>query len=811
MANAFEGFSRDVRFGLRILFRNPGFALVLILTLAIGIGGTTAIFSVVDALLIKPLPFANSDRVMAAFQTRVEEGVLDAGTSYPNFLDWRAQKHDIEEIAAMRQRTFTLTGHGDPSYVNAASVSSGFFNVLGVQAREGRTFASGDDTLNSPPVVLVSETLWQNQFGGRSNFVGEQIELDQQLYTVAGILPADFSFPYNNPPVQLWIPLLKDPDLKAMMERRRGHYLDIVASLRPGVSGAQGAAELSVIVERLAKAYPEANGGWGARLVPLQEQLMGDVRTPLLLLWAAVILVLLVAATNVANLLLGRASARLREQSVRVALGAKRVSLIRQLLTESLLIGLIGGAFGCLLAFLCVTSFATVLADEIPHVRQIHIDASTLWFCLGISVLAGILIGLLPALLFTGRNLREHLQESGRSGEGRRGLGIRSLLVVAEIALATVLVIGSGLVLRSFDRLQHVTLGFDPGGVLTASVSLPRPQYTNSQQWISFYRQVVTDLQHSPGVEEAAAAVPLPPSGSGLNFSFRIPGRVTAGNEDYSANYSAVSANYFHLLRVPLLQGRLFSEVDSENALKVCIISHEFARRYFPGEDPIGKHLVFGYQDEVPRQIVGVVGDVKQVGLVEPFSPQMYVPYPQNPWWAMGLLVKTSGTPSVLTSVVRQEIHHLDARLPVTEIQPLGQTVTNSIAQPRFRTWLFGLFAAIALFLAALGTYGVISYFVMLGTRDIGIRMALGAAPGTILWMVIRRGIRLSVFGIVIGIAVAVAFKRVIASLLFETSAVDVLTLCVAAGLLLTVAFIACYLPARRAMRVDPIAALRHE
>jgi putative ABC transport system permease protein len=811
MANTIEQFGRDVRFSVRVLLRNPGLTLVLLLTLAVGIGGTTAIFSIVDALLIQPLPFAHPDRLMAVFQTKADEGVLDAGTSYPNFLDWRQQKQALEEIAALRQRTFTLTGAGDPIYLNAASVSSGFFRLFGVNAIKGRTFSPEDDTLNANPVVLVSETLWREQFGAREGIIGEKIELDHQPYTLAGILPANFNFPYNNPPVQLWIPLFKDPDFPGMMERRRGHYLDLVASLKPGVSRNQGEAELAVIVARLAKEYPEANSGWGIRLVPLQEQLVGNVKTPLLLLWAAVILVLVIAATNVTNLLLARASARLKEQSLRIALGAKRSALIQQLFTESLILGLAGGALGCLLAFICVKSFATVIPDEIPLIRQIRVDGRVLWFCLGVSTLTGILIGLLPAFFFTGRDLREHLQEGGRSGTGRRGLWMRRVLVVAEIAVATILAIGSGLLLRSFERLQHVTLGFEPAGVLTANVALPRFQYTTPQQWIAFFRQVTADLQHAPGVQQAAAALPLPPLGSGLNFGFHIPGRAAKETENYSANYGAVSPEYFQLLRIPLLEGRLFTDADAENAPKVCLVSREFVRRYFQGEDPLGRQLIFGYQDEVPRQIVGVVGDVKQVGLVEPFSPQMYVPYPQNPWWSMGLLLKTTGSLTSLEPLVRNEIQHLDAGLPVTAIQPLSQAIGDDIAQPRFRTWLFGLFAATALFLAALGTYGVISYFVVQGTRDIGVRMALGAVPKKVLLMVIGQGLKLALSGIAAGLIAALILHRVIASILFEISAVDLLTLSVTVALLALVSFAACYIPARRAMRVDPMSALRHE
>jgi putative ABC transport system permease protein len=808
-----EIFLQDLRYSARAIVSNPGFFTVLILTLAVAISANTAIFSVVNAVLIRPLPLADPDSLVAVVQTLPQQGIFDTGTSYPNFLDLREQNRAFQDIAAIRNHSFTLTGSGEAIYINGATVSSNLFSLLQVSPAQGRAFVSEDDNLDAAPVALIGETLWRQRFNGDHSIVGKTIDLENQPYTVVGIMPSSFRFPYSTSNPQIWIPLTKDTVVRDLLKRRKGHYLEAVARLKPGISLAQGQAELAMIVDRLAATYPNDNAGSGVRIMRLQDRLVGDIRTPLLLLWGAVGLVLLIAGTNIANLLIGRATSRARELALRTALGASRIRLVRQLLTECALTGLIGGTLGFLLAYLAVSTSAAAIPSEIPRIHDIRVDGWVLIFTLMLSVAASILIGLAPAFYFSQKNLHTTLQEGGRSGGTSKGrLESRNILVICEIALSMVLLVGSGLVLRSFQRLQRVDLGFDPSNVLTANLSLSRSQYTKPQQWTDLYTRIIERLKAAPGNPEVAAALPLPPNGSGFNFKFSIEGHPPpSSGTDYSANYSAVSADYFRVLRIPVLRGRSFAPEDTPESNKVCVISSEFAKHYFPNEDPVGKRLVFGYVDEIPREIVGIVGDVKQAGLAASIAPQMYVPYPQNPWWSMSLAIRTSIPGEQFSGTVRRELQNIDRSLSSTDLQLMSSNISQSIAQPRFRTLLFGLFGLTALFLAAVGVYGVISYFVSQRTRDIGVRLALGALPGDVLRMVLIQGIRLAAVGLAIGLIAALALGRAMNSLLFGITATDGLTLLGATLLLLLVALVACFVPARRAMNVHPIVALRHD
>jgi putative ABC transport system permease protein len=806
-------FLQDIRYSLRILLKNRGVTLIQVLTLALGIGVNTAIFSIVNAILIESLPFPQPSNLVAIFQTMPQQNLYDAGTSYPNLVDWKSESKELEEIAALRNHIFTLTGSGDPTYLVGASVTSNLFAALKVGPVIGRTLTAADDELNAPPVAVIGEELWRNRFETSPSILGRNVNLDNKSFTIVGVMPRIFRFPYGTTIPQVWIPLSHEDIFRDMMARRKGHYLQIIGRLKPGISLQQAQSGLAVIEGRLGQRYPEANGGWGVRLEPLQNRIVGNVRTPLMLLWAAVGFVLVIAGLNMANLLLGQATTRVKEFVVRMALGGTRSRLVRQLLTECLLLGVTGGTLGVVFAYVCVTFASTHLPSEIPRVHEIRMDGLVLLFTALLSIAVSIVIGLVPALSFSAVHFQTALQEGGRSSSiGKSRLRMRNFLVTSEIIISMVLLVAAGLVLRSFQRLQSVDLGFEPRNVVIANLSLSRDHYNSPQQWASFYDQVIQNLNAVAGVPEAAVAIPVPPFGAGFNFRFTIQGRPPEREgQDLTASYSAVSADYFKLLQIPLERGRLFSPGDRPDTMKVCVISDKFARTYFPNEDPIGKQLVFGYLTEEPRTVVGVVRDVKQVGVAAPFTPQMYVPYMQNPWSSMEVLVRTSSAPEMFLSVLTRKVHEIDPQLPVADIAPLTEAISESIAQPRFRTMFFGLFGLIALVLASVGVYGVISYFVTQRTREIGVRMALGAQQKDVLKLILWQGFRLALAGVAIGLPLALALGRTMGSLLYGISSMDTLTFCSAGGLLLLVALIASYVPARRAVSIDPIAALRQE
>jgi len=559
----------DLGYSVRILIKNKGFAAVLILTLAICIGANAAIFSVVNTVLVQPLPFPHPEGVVAIFQTLSQQGITDAGASYPNLQDWREQTHQFQEIAAVRNQTFTMTGSGDATYVVGANVSSQLFTLLGVQSLRGRTLVANDDNLNAPPVAVIGEELWRKRFGGDLSAIGHTINLENQAYEIVGVVPASFRYPYGSQIPQVWVPLAKDPIFLSLMNRRKGHYLQIIGRLKPGVSVAQGQADLAVIAGRLAEKYPE-DAGWGVRIMSLQERVVGDVRTPLLLLWAAVGLVLLIGGTNITNLLMGQATARGREFAVRAALGGNRARLVRQLLTECLVFGLIGGGLGLVVTYIGINALSAAIPVDVPRIHEIRIDGWVLGFTFLISVVLSVVIGLAPAL-YCSKGLQGPLREEGRSiGVSRLRLQFRNILVVAEVALSVLLLVGSGLVLRSFDRLHKVKIGFDPQNVLVGSVSLPPTQYQQPQRWAVFFDQLIDRLKARPGSSEIAAALALPPFGSGLSFRFTIPGRASqSASEETTANYSAVSPDYFRVMRISLERGRLFERSDSAESAKV--------------------------------------------------------------------------------------------------------------------------------------------------------------------------------------------------------------------------------------------------
>jgi len=803
---------QDLRYGIRTLAKNPGFTIVAVLTLALGIGANTAIFSVVDAVLLRPLPYPQSERLFVVYQTLPQDPAQNTGVSYPNYLDWTQQNQAFDSIAAARGNSQALSGQGEPTYIESGSVTSNYFDVLRVKPMLGRTLQSSDDALDASPVVVMSETLWRARFGADPAIVGKTITLEQHGVTVAGIVPAYFHPSVPDSAAQLWVPLRQDGVFSDMHGRRAGHYLAVLGRLKPGVTAAQAQSEMAALQDRLAEQYPNENKGWGIRVVSLQADMAGNVRAALLVLLGAVGFVFLIACANVASLQLARAASRRKEIAIRVALGAGRQRLLRQFLTESVLLSFIGGAVGLVLAYEALQGLIAWLPADLPRVSEIHVDARVLAFGLALSVLSGVIFGLAPAWHSSESRLAEALEGARGAGEERTSHRARNAFVIAETALAIVLLIGAGLLIRSFARLQQVNVGFNPAQLLTAQVGLPRAKYAKPEQWISFYQQTLERMNALPGAQEAAVAVPLPLSDSYINLAFEIEGRPPrAKSESPTADFVAISPNYFHVLQVPLLRGREFRGADSESGPKVCVISSSVAQQLFPNDSALGQRILIGYPTNSSREIVGIVGDVKDSDLSARQTAQIYVPFVQNPLWAADIAVRARGNPSSLGGALREQIRAIDSALPVAEVKPMEEAIGSSIAQPRFRTALLSLFGAAALLLAAIGIYGVLAYTVTQQTREIGIRMALGANPGRVLRLVLARGLRLAGAGTAIGVLAALVLTRLLGSLLFDVSATDPLTFAAVAGLLLAVALLACYVPARRAMRVDPMVALRYE
>jgi putative ABC transport system permease protein len=808
-----ESLVRDVRLAVRMLARSPGFTAVVLLTLAVGVGANTAIFSVVNAVLLRPLPYAQPERLVAVYQTRLSQSISRTGVSYPNYADLAGQSQSFERLAAIRMHDFTMTERGEPMLVPAGTVTGNAFDLFRAQPLLGRGLINADDGPEAPSVAVLGEPLWRERFAGDPEVVGKTVLLDAQPVTIVGVMPAAFRTPPVNPPAQLWLSLTHDPVFRDLREKRGGHYLTLVGRLKDGVPLARAEAELATIEGGLARAYPKENEGWAVALVPLAESLVGRARPALLVLVGAVGLVFLIACANIANLLLIRAGARTREVAIRTALGAGRPRLIRQFMTECLLLGLVGGGLGLALAAASMRALRAWIPSDLPRMSEIQLDGRVLLFSLGVSLVATVVFGLAPALQASGPKLSDPLREGALgTGESRGKRRLRNLLVVGETALSFVLLIGAGLLARSFLRLQEVALGFEPRQVLMAGLSLPRSQYRTAADWSSFYARLVERLKAEPGVEGAAAALPLPLQGSGLNFGFSIEGRPDGGaGADLTANYTAASGDYFRVMGVKLVSGRFLSDADGATSPKVCVVSSTFARRFFESEDPIGRRLVFGFTRSAVREIVGVVGDVRRDGLGVPPRPEMYVPFAQDPWWASYLAVRTTDDPGRFGHVLRSEIRALDPSLPVDGVEPMTQAVYESVAEPRFRTTLLGLFGLTAFLLAVIGISGVLSYNVTRRTREMGIRLALGAARRDILGIVLSEGLGLTAVGLAFGLAGALVLTRSLSSLLFEVQPIDPATYVAVVVLLLVSGLVASWIPARRAIRIDPVVALRHE
>src|SRR5712692_41577 len=812
---AIETFLRDTRYAFRMLRKNPGFTAVAVLTLALGIGANTAIFSVVYAVVLKPLPYAKSDQLFNVFEVRPQDGITGTGWSYPNFAELREQSRIFSEMAGSQNHQLTLTGRGEPSVVNTSVVTPELFSLFGEKPLAGRPLFSEDGKPGAPPVVILSENLWRGSFGADPKIVGSSIDLDKRSFTVIGIMPAAFRFPLFREGEQIWIPLVQDPLFGSWMNRTGGHWLQVTGRLNPRVSMTQAQAELDAISARLAKEFPAENAGWTIRMVPLQQMIVGNVKSPLLVLLGAVGLVLLIACANIANLLLTRATSRAREIAVRTTLGAGRGRIVRQLLSETAVLGLLGGVTGIALAYWGVQGLSSLLPPSVPRVHAIRGDNVVLGFALLLSVIASCAFGLAPALFAANANLQASLREGGgRSGESRNRRRARSFLAAGETALAMVLLVAAGLLLRSFAKIMSVDPGFDVQHMVKADISLPRFQYSTPQQWTAFSDELLARIQAEPGLQDSAVAVPRPIADGTINLGFDIVGNPpSSAGASRTANYVSVSPEYFRVMRIPLLAGRFFNQHDVPSAARVSVISQAMARLYFPNQDPLGKRLAFGFPPDggAEREIIGIVGDVRDVALGQDPGPMMYVPYAQAPFWGANLVVKSTLSPSGVAAAIRQEVRIMDKDLPVTDVAMMPDILEASVAQPRFGTFLLGLFAAMALVLAATGIFGVISYSVSRRTNEIGIRVALGASRKTILSMILRETLLLACAGLAVGLPCALAASHLVAHMLFNVSANDPATLAAAAFALAAVAALAGYVPARRAMRVDPMVALRYE
>jgi putative ABC transport system permease protein len=811
----FETLWQDIRFALRMLRKNPGFTAIAVLTLALGIGANTAIFSVVYAVLLKPLPYRDSGQLVSVFDAKLSEGIPRNGFSYNNFKEIHDQNQVFSELAGIQNHDLTLTGRGEPSVVHTVVVTPEILSLFAVNPIAGRTFHAEDGNPGAAPVVVLSENLWRGQFAADPNIVGSTVSLDKRPFTVIGIMPASFQPPLTGGIEQIWIPVSQDPLFSTFMARSGGHWLRVVGRVKPGISLAQAQAEMDAMSARFARESPAENAGWTFHIVPLQDAISIDVRPALLVMLGAVGLVLLVACANIANLLLARATSRVREIALRIAIGAGRGRIIRQLLTEAAVLGLLGGLAGIALAYWGVHALLSLVPDNLPNVNVIHVDGVVLGFALLLSVLAGVIFGLAPAFFAANASLRDSLQESGgRSGEGGHRKRSRSALAVAEISLAMVLLVAAGLLVRSFIALTSVNPGFEPQHLVRAQVSLPQFQYSKPEQWSVFADDLLARVQAEPGLRDSAIAIPMPFADNAVNLAFNIVGEPlkTAGSSR-TADVVSVSPEYFGVMSVPLLSGRTFTAHDIGPSARVTVISKAVARVYFPNQDPLGKHLVFGHPWNVgtDREIVGIVGDMHDGTLGKDPGPMLYVPYDQAPFWGAIVVSRTTLSTGEFAAAMRRDAGAIDRDLPVNEITSLSDAISKSVAQPRFRTQLLGLFGAMALVLAAAGIFGVISYSVSSRTHEIGIRVALGAQRETILWMVLRETLALAGTGLVIGIPCAIGASRLLGHMLFGVSANDPATIAVVGFVLASVAALAGYIPARRAMRVDPMIALRHE
>jgi predicted permease len=818
---------QDLRFAARQLRKNPGFAITTILTLALGIGAATAIFSLVNAVLLRPLPFPEQERLVWINNTRApregqksENGVVPTVLSYPDFFDLRKQNRTLQYIAAYHDTSFSVSGGGDSKHVDGFIVSSDFFRALGVHPEFGRDFLPEDEKPGGRAVML-GHALWESQFGSDRAILGKNIDVAGLSYTVAGVMPAGFNFPIQTPAPQMWASLAVDAvdssgSGEPITEQRGAHGLEVVGRLKPGVTTEQAQADLTVITRDLQKQYPKTNKRvLGTVVKPELEHVVGSTRGPLRLLFGAVGFVLLIACANVAGLLLARASRRRGEIAIRSALGASRTRVIRQIIVESLLIAVCGGVAGLLLSMTLLRVLLRFVPNEIPRLDQVGTDLRVFGFAFLTSILTGLLFGVLPALRISQMVPSAAMRENTRTTTGGRNQQhLHGALVVAETAIGLVLLVGSGLLIRSFVQVLHVDPGFDSRHVLLASLDLPDNRYPGDKS-VQFFRELMPRVGALPGVQSVGAGWPLPLTGSLMRITFEIEGRPSAQGEEPAETVSIATPGFFKTLGIPVKQGREFAESDTRQAPKVMIVTESFARKYFPGENPIGKHVKpgfgDGYTNETTREIVGVVGDVKRMRLTGNETPEYYLPYAQATAGPPILVIRSTTDLSALSSAVRSEVAALDRNVPVYDVHSYEDLVARSAAQPRFQSMLLTSFAALALLLSAIGLYSVLSYMVAQRTLEIGVRMALGAQRSDVLALILRRGVGLAMLGLVVGMMLSVVLTRYMASMLYSIKPLDPTTLLSVTAILLVVSLIASTAPAWRAARLDPMKTPREQ
>jgi putative ABC transport system permease protein len=807
---------QDLRYALRTLWKSPGFTLITVFTLALGIGVNSAIFSVVNSLLIRPLPYTNANQLVMVWENLKKDNNPHNAVAPANFVDWKEQNKSFEHMAAFTAPVnYNFTGGAVPERVVGARVSAGFFQMLGVQPVQGRLFNDEEDQPNNNLVIIISHSLWQRRFGSDMTLIGKTFNLSERTFKLVGILPANFRMPpdfqlstLDN--VEVWTPLALSPEGR---KRRTSHSFNVVARLKSSnVSLRQAQTEMDAIGQNLQEQYPATNKGWGVTVNPLREEFVGHIRPVLLILFGAVCFVLLIACVNVANLLLVRSNARRSEMAMRAALGATRGRMVRQLLTESVMLSLIGGVLGCLVAVVGVRALVAFSPTSILRIREVSLDRWVLGYTLLISLVTGVLFGLAPAFFAWKAELTETLKEGGRGGGvGSRSNRLHKLLVVVETALAVMLLIGAGLMVRSFLQLQNVDPGFNAHNVLTMQVALPSLKYKTPEEAVAFYDQAIQRLESLPGVEAAAKVSELPFSGDQFDNAFSIEGRPPQSQgEKLQANLRLISNNYFRAMGIPTTRGRAFTSQDAQAKPAVVIINEAMARRFWPNEDPLGKRLTIDLDEPGPREIVGVVKDIRHYSLdVEP-RPEMYVPNLALSQNIMSLVLRSTTDPTSLVPAVRQEVLSLDSNQPVYNVKTMEEMVGDSVATQRFSMLMLGCLAAVALILAIVGIYGVIAYWVAQRSHEMGVRIALGARSRDILKMILVQSMTLALVGVGIGLIAAFILTRVMSTLLFGVSARDPLAFLVAALLLAAVAFVAALVPARKATKVDPMCALRN-
>ena len=814
-----SGIFQDIRFALRQLTKNPGFSAIAVLTLALGIGANTAIFSVVNGVLLRPLPFKDPDRIVRVWHTPPAKsfpGMTFFSVSAANYYDWKRDNHVFDRMAIYNYRGFTLTGGAQPQQVDASAVSSGFFETLGVSPLVGRIFNPEEDQPGHTNVVVLSYRFWQEHLGANAGIVGHNIIMDGQNYLVAGVMPESFRFPEF---AQAWTPMGWTDNERAV---RGEHHSVVIARLKPGVGVRQAQAEMNTISSRLEQLYPADDKGWGALVVALHDDLVRDIRPALLVLLGAVAFVLLIACANVANLALAKMFSRRKEIAIRSALGASSWRVLRQVLTESVLLAALGGVLGIALAPLGQHLILSFLGNQMPGALTVHLNLAVLAFTACISVLTGIIAGVLPAFRLAKSDVNQALKQGlGRTDTSSTSHATRRFLVVAEVALSLVLLVGAGLMIRSFQQLQNVAPGFDSHGVLTMTAAVARAKFAEPTQFVNFFEQVMQRVRALPGVETAGVIDDIPLDQNGSHQPIAIEGQPEVAMADQpEVDVRLISTGYLRVMRIPLLRGRDFSDQDVNGRPQSILISESMAKRFWSAEDPIGKRVKLTFSPDQFREVVGVVGDVKLDGLDQSRpSPTLYVPLDQisasgpSGWnsFPLTLVVRSSTAPGNMVSAVANAIHGVDGTVPVRDVFTMDDVVEKSLSQPRFNMLLLGVFAGLALLLAAVGIYSVLSYSVRQRIPEIGIRLALGARMSDVLRMVVMEGMKPTLLGAAIGIVASLGLGRLVASLIFQVKPTDPLTFIAVAAVLALIALLACIIPAYRASRVDPVIALRNE